>query len=68
MSHCDFMLARSTSAASDAFARCQSIKVFRNVCLGEPTQEQLDRLKAAFQSEHNMKDVFAEAVVQCAGG
>jgi hypothetical protein len=54
-------------AASDAFARCQSIKVFRNVCLGEPTQGELIALKGAFQGQYNMKDVFAEAARQCLG-
>jgi len=54
-------------AASDAFARCQSINVFRNVCLGEPTQGELVALKGAFQGQYNMKDVFAEAAKQCLG-
>lgn len=54
-------------AASDAFARCQSIKVFRNVCLGEPKQSELVALKGAFQGQYNMKDVFAEAARQCLG-
>ena len=54
-------------ANSEAFARCQSIKVYRNVCLGEPTQAQLDTLKATFQAGYNMKNVFAEAAVQCMG-
>ena len=54
-------------ANSEAFARCQSIKVYRNVCLGEPTQSQLNKLKTTFQIRYNMKDVFAEAAVQCMG-
>jgi hypothetical protein len=54
-------------AASDAFARCQSIKVFRNVCFGEPDQEGLVALKGAFEFDYNMKDVFAEAAKQCLG-
>jgi hypothetical protein len=54
-------------ANSDAFARCQSIKVYRNVCLGEPTQFQLDTLKATFQVGYNLKNVFAEAAAQCMG-
>jgi len=54
-------------ANSEAFARCQSIKVYRSVCLGDPTQAQLDTLKATFQVGYNMKNVFAEAAVQCMG-
>ena len=54
-------------ANSEAFAHCQSIKVYRNVCLGEPTQIELDELKTTFQTRYNIKDVFAEAAVQCMG-
>ncbi|MEA2079828.1 MAG: hypothetical protein U9P00_08225 [Pseudomonadota bacterium] len=54
-------------ANSEAFARCQSIKVYRTVCLGEPTQGQLNTLKTTFQAGYNMKNVFAEAAVQCMG-
>ena len=54
-------------ANSEAFAHCQSIKVYRNVCLGEPTQIELDELKTTFQTRYNMKDVFAEAAVKCMG-
>ena len=54
-------------ANSDAFARCQSMNVYRAVCLGEPTQAQLDTLKATLQIGYNMKNVFAEAAVQCMG-
>jgi hypothetical protein len=54
-------------ANSEAFARCQSIKVYRTVCLGEPDQGQLDTLKATFKAGYNMKDVFAEAAWQCMG-
>jgi hypothetical protein len=54
-------------ANSEAFARCQSIKVYRTVCLGEPTQGQLGTLLLAFQAGNNMKNVFAEAAVQCMG-
>jgi hypothetical protein len=54
-------------ANSEAFARCQSIKVYRTVCLGEPDQGQLNTLKTAFQAGYNMKNVFAEAAVQCRG-
>ena len=54
-------------ANSEAFARCQSMNVYRSVCLSAPTQAQLDTLKATFQAGYNMKNLFAEAAVQCMG-
>ncbi len=54
-------------ASSDAFVRCQVTKVYRNVCLSDPTQAQLDTLKATFQTGYNLKHVFAEAAAQCPG-
>jgi hypothetical protein len=54
-------------AASDAFATCQVTKVFRNVCLRDPSQTQLDSLTAAFKAGYVLKHVFAEAAVQCMG-
>jgi hypothetical protein len=54
-------------AQSDAFARCQSMKVYRNVCLAEPSQAQLVTLKAAFTANYSMKDVFATAAAECMG-
>ena len=54
-------------AGSDAFARCQVTKVYKNVCLSDPTQAQLDSLKATFQTGYNLKHVFAEAAAQCMG-
>ena len=54
-------------AASDAFATCQVSKAFRNVCLRDPTQTQLDSLTAVFKAGYVLKHVFAEAAVQCMG-
>ena len=54
-------------ANSDAFARCQVTKVFRNVCLGDPDQAQLDALVASFQAGYDLKQVFAASAAQCLG-
>jgi len=55
-------------ANSEAFARCQSIKVYRTVCLGQPTQAQLDNtLMPIFQAGYNLKNVFAAAAAECMG-
>jgi len=56
-------------ANSQAFARCQATKVFKNVCLSDPTQGQLDSLVTAFtvDTNYNLKQVFAEAAAMCAG-
>lgn len=54
-------------ANSDAFARCQVTKVFRNVCLGDPDQNQLVTLVASFQAGYNLKQVFAASAAQCMG-
>jgi hypothetical protein len=54
-------------ANSDAFARCQVTKAYRNVCLAEPDQSQLDMLKATYLAGFNMKNVFAEAATLCMG-
>ncbi len=55
-------------ANSDAFARCQVTKVYRSVCLAEPSQTQLDTLKLSFTSSaYNLKQVFAGAAAQCMG-
>jgi len=59
-------------AGSEAFARCQVTKVFRNVCLREPgnaaDRSQVDSITAAFKADnYNMKTAFAEAAVYCMG-
>jgi hypothetical protein len=59
-------------AGSDAFARCQVEKVFRNVCFRAPSDAQ-DRDKvtdmtASFKaSQYKLRQVFAEAADYCKG-
>jgi hypothetical protein len=52
-------------ANSDAFARCQVTKVFRTVCLGEPDNDQMNRLNAVFKTSYSMKQLFAETAAEC---
>jgi len=56
-------------AGSQAFARCQGIKVYRTVCLSDPSESDLTSLLAAsgFASNFNMKDLFANAAQACMG-
>lgn len=59
-------------AQSDAFARCQVKKVFKTVCLREPTDandiSKFDQVVATFKtSNYNMKEVFADTAVHCMG-
>jgi hypothetical protein len=58
-------------ANSDAFARCQVKKVFRNVCFrdaaDDPDRAQIELMIASFKSGYRMKQVFAEAAVYCMG-
>jgi hypothetical protein len=59
-------------AASDAFARCQVQKVFRNVCLRDPVdgadRAQVDSMVTSFRGNgYRLKRVFAEAAVYCRG-
>jgi hypothetical protein len=59
-------------ADSDAFAQCQVKKVFRNVCLREPSNDS-DRSKISdivqsFRSSNfNLKTAFAESAAHCRG-
>ncbi len=57
--------------ASDAFARCQVQKVFRNVCLRDPVdgndRAQVDTMVTSFKNGYRLKRVFAEAAVYCRG-
>ncbi|MCG8069641.1 MAG: hypothetical protein JAY84_17480 [Candidatus Thiodiazotropha taylori] len=58
-------------ANSHAFAECQVTKAFQAVCLRSPV-DSADRSKIAeitssFKSGYNMKNVFAQAAVHCAG-
>ncbi len=54
-------------AGSEAFARCQGIKVYRTVCLSDPSETDLTDLLAAsgFETNYNMKDLFANAAAAC---
>jgi hypothetical protein len=57
---------------SDAFARCQVEKVFRNVCLREPVdgndRAQVDAMTTSFRGNgYKLKRAFAEAAVYCKG-
>jgi hypothetical protein len=54
-------------ANSDAFADCQVTKVFKAVCFREPTTAQVNALSTSFKSGYRLKQVFAEAAVQCMG-
>lgn len=59
-------------ANSEAFARCQVQKVFRNVCLRDPVDSadrtQLDGMANSFKGNgYRLKRVFAEAAVYCKG-
>ncbi|MBK1871919.1 MULTISPECIES: hypothetical protein [unclassified Marinobacter] len=59
-------------ASSKAFAECQVKKVFTNVCLRPPSSSadhvQVDNMVDNFRSHNfNLKQVFAESAVYCAG-
>ena len=59
-------------AYSDAFARCQVKKVFKTVCLRQPTDSgdfsKLEAMTASFKnSDYKMKQIFAEAGAYCMG-
>ena len=58
-------------ADTDAFAYCQVKKAFQAMCLRDPLEGQ-DELAvgdalSTFNAAYNMKDVFAELAVYCAG-
>jgi hypothetical protein len=56
-------------AGSEAFARCQGIKVYRTVCLSDPAESTLNDLltDSGFRTDFNMKNLFATAAVACMG-
>jgi hypothetical protein len=58
-------------AASDAFAQCQSEKVFRTICFRSPSDSadraQVTASATGFKSGGNLKRVFAETAAYCAG-
>jgi hypothetical protein len=58
-------------ANSDAFAQCQVEKVFKNVCLRAPS-DQSDRdavttMVGEFETDYNLRNVFARSAVYCMG-
>ncbi len=58
-------------AGSDAFARCQVEKVFRNVCFRAPSdkedRDQVSEMTTSFKAGYRLKQVFAEAAAYCMG-
>ena len=58
-------------ANSQAFAQCQVEKVFKNVCLRAPEdandRSQISSMVSDFQSDYNLRKVFAESAVYCMG-
>lgn len=58
-------------ANSHAFAECQVTKAFQAVCLRSPVDgadhNKIAEITSSFKSGYNMKNVFAEAAVYCAG-
>ncbi len=58
-------------AGSQAFAQCQVEKVFTNVCLRAPQdandRNQVSSMVSGFQSDYNLRKVFAESAVYCMG-
>ncbi len=58
-------------ANSDAFAQCQVEKVFQNVCLRAPEdasdRAQISSMVGDFQTDYNLRRVFAESAVYCMG-
>ncbi|WP_228704444.1 hypothetical protein [Marinobacter antarcticus] len=59
-------------AFSKTFAECQVKKVFKNVCLRPPSDSddyaKVDAMVSSFRSQNfNLKQVFAESAVYCAG-
>lgn len=56
-------------ANTQAFAYCQVKKAFESVCLREPSAadgSEMTRIADAFQTDYNMKNVFAELAASCA--
>ncbi len=56
---------------SDAFARCQVEKVFKNVCYRAPADQTdsdaVNTMISSFKNGHSLKKVFADAAVYCVG-
>lgn len=58
-------------ANSTAFASCQVKKVFKNVCLRDPSdaadRAQINTMESSFSSGYSLRQTFAEAAVYCRG-
>jgi hypothetical protein len=58
-------------ANTQAFAQCQVEKVFKNVCLRPPSDQadrnEIDTIVSGFQSDYNLRNVFARSAVYCMG-
>lgn len=57
-------------ANSHAFAQCQVEKVFKNVCLrawDEDDRTAVESMVGDFETDHNLRNVFARSAVHCMG-
>lgn len=55
-------------ANTEAFARCQAVKVYKTVCFNEPTETVLGQLVSGFKTGgYNMKLLFADSAFSCRG-
>lgn len=53
-------------ANTEAFARCQVLKVYRHVCFNDPTESTLQSIVSDFKgSSYNMLKVFSDAAIHC---
>lgn len=51
-----------------SFARCQVLKVYRHVCLNDPSESKLESMTDDFKTEgFNMLTAFSEAAADCSG-
>jgi len=51
-----------------SFARCQVLKVYRHVCLNDPSESKLQNMTSDFKtSGFNMLTAFSEAAADCSG-
>ena len=55
-------------ANTEAFARCQVVKVYRHICFNDPSETTLQTMVTNFKgSNFNMQTVFADAAINCQG-
>lgn len=56
-------------ANTEAFARCQVIKVYRHVCFNDPDESTLSTMVTDFKNNnYNMLTVFSDAAINCSNG